>query len=308
MTKQTKQKTSKKAKKTTLQKIEDSWNELHKNEAQLGTSEEGNTNSSSRARKWVFTLNNYTEYDFKSLHNYMAQMAQKYIIGKEVGKKGTPHLQGFVEWKNPKRFDEMKNLNYKMHLGVAYGSAEENLIYCSKDGNFVTNIYVEKPKILEDCQLYDWQKKILNIIENEEPDDRTINWIYNEKGKGGKSNFAKYLFYHKKAMYLRSGTARDIKNILFDNKFARDIIIDLTRSKENFVSYTLMEELKDGFLFSTKFEGGAKLITTPHIFVFANFKPDTTKLSLDRWNIQELINDEFIDITQECIKDDQMLL
>lgn len=49
-----------------------------------------------------------------------------------------------------------------------------------------------------------------------------------------------------------------------------------------------MEEIKDGIIISTKYEGGKKLITTPHLFVFANFLPREGAFSMDRLKIIDL--------------------
>jgi len=48
--------------------------------------------------------------------------------------------------------------------------------------------------------------------------------------------------------------------------------------------------LKDGVVFSGKYEGGARLFPPPHVIIFANFLPDFTKLSADRWVIRTLLN------------------
>lgn len=89
----------------------------------------------SRSRNWCFTKNNYGEGEAEGLiiklrdHGYG-------IIGKEVGESGTPHLQGFVAFKNARTFASMQKWCPGAHFEVAKGTAVQNITYCSKDGNF----------------------------------------------------------------------------------------------------------------------------------------------------------------------------
>lgn len=53
-----------------------------------------------RSRAWVFTLNNYTENDEKYLQETLD--CDYIVYGREVSPSGTPHLQGFVYFKNPR--------------------------------------------------------------------------------------------------------------------------------------------------------------------------------------------------------------
>jgi len=46
-----------------------------------------------RLRRFVFTLNNYTEEDEEALKEF-AETTQWFLMGKETGKNSTPHLQG----------------------------------------------------------------------------------------------------------------------------------------------------------------------------------------------------------------------
>ena len=63
----------------------------------------------------------------------------KYLcFGKEVGKEnGTPHLQGYVMFKyavyRPSKYFEQYGNG---HFEVARGSAQQNIAYCSKEGDF----------------------------------------------------------------------------------------------------------------------------------------------------------------------------
>lgn len=88
----------------------------------------------SRARGFCFTANNYTEELFLLLLNYT--LASYVCIGKEVGDSGTPHLQGYFRFVNCVRFSTLKKAFPTVHFEVARGTAEQNITYCSKEGDF----------------------------------------------------------------------------------------------------------------------------------------------------------------------------
>ena len=85
------------------------------------------------AKSWCFTLNNYNESDFFDL---LGNEAFSYIImGKEKGKSGTPHLQGFCVTQKPKRMKQMKEIHAKAHWEKARAPAEARE-YCKKEGDY----------------------------------------------------------------------------------------------------------------------------------------------------------------------------
>jgi hypothetical protein len=86
-----------------------------------------------RGKNWCFTLNNYSEEEYKEILNTDCGYI---IIGKEVGENGTPHLQGYIQMKITKRLTGMKKINDKAHWEQARGTPEENRKYCSKEKNF----------------------------------------------------------------------------------------------------------------------------------------------------------------------------
>lgn len=104
----------------------------------------------SPANAWCFTLNNYTEQEYEFLSSNFRNESEKYfyIVGKEVGESGTPHLQGYIALRNKsKKFRPLPTFAVKrdegrnaMHFERARGNREQNYKYCSKDGNFITNI------------------------------------------------------------------------------------------------------------------------------------------------------------------------
>jgi hypothetical protein len=89
------------------------------------------------ARKWCFTLNNYTDEDMLMLSTLFPDTVKYLIYGREVGANGTPHLQGFVWFSTQRTFARAKEaLGQRVHLEVCRGTPAQNRTYCSKDGDF----------------------------------------------------------------------------------------------------------------------------------------------------------------------------
>ena len=56
-----------------------------------------------------------------------------------------------------------------------------------------------------------------------------------------------------------------------------------------FISYEGIEQVKDMYFYSGKYEGGVVCGNCPHIVIFANEPPaDTGKLASDRWVVTEI--------------------
>jgi len=143
-----------------------------------------------------------------------------------------------------------------------------------------------KQKLLKHYEGVKWNKiqlKILDILDNN-VDDREVNWIYDEDGNSGKSYISKYLQLTRDTYYITGGKQNDI---LYGYQGQQNVVIDLARTYADNIEhiYTIIENLKNGQYLSTKYETKQKLFEIPHIIVMANFKPDMTKLSKDRWNI-----------------------
>jgi len=92
------------------------------------------TDDGKKSRAWCFTINNYTEEHV----NVLREFPCKYLVcGREVGANGTPHLQGYIYFKHPKTFNNMKNIMPgNAHLEKARGSTDQNREYCTKENNY----------------------------------------------------------------------------------------------------------------------------------------------------------------------------
>lgn len=88
-------------------------------------------------KAYCFTLNNYTEDEYESISRVANDESLYAIIGREVGASGTRHLQGYIMFKRPYRFDTVKGRHLpRCHIEVAAGSPDSNRKYCSKDGDY----------------------------------------------------------------------------------------------------------------------------------------------------------------------------
>lgn len=265
-------------------------------------SAEGNTReASARVRAWSFTLNNYTEADILFLTSTLN--TERYCFQEEIAPTtGTPHLQGMIYFKNGKSFTELKKLHRRWNLERTK-CVKGSLSYCSMDDKlkppngrtFIKGFKIPKKlKLLDEAQFYPWQIKVSNMIK-EEPDDRSIIWIYETSGCEGKTSLIKYLLntYKESAYYVSGGRANDITFQIVENE--QDIhlfLMNIPRNNEGFISYNGIEQVKDGLVSTSKYKGGFELFNPPHVIVMCNFYPDITSLSLDRWKIYEIKNND----------------
>ena len=160
-----------------------------------------------RTRRWVFTLNNYSESEYENMIEYAVSKSQDFCIGKEIGETGTPHLQGYIEFKGQISLKTLKDLNGRAHWEKARGNKVENWKYCSKDGDYKASWEEEELRIIH--KLHKWQQDVVDIVSGK-PDDRSIYWYWETKGNVGKTALAKYLVVKHNAMVV-SGTVADIK-------------------------------------------------------------------------------------------------
>lgn len=87
-----------------------------------------------RTRNVCLTLNNYTEKEYDSCISAMKEHATYSIIAKEVGDSGTPHLQGYAEFKSARTFSGIKKTlgSTRYHLETRRGTPVQASDYCKK--------------------------------------------------------------------------------------------------------------------------------------------------------------------------------
>ncbi|ATU31571.1 replication-associated protein [Faba bean necrotic yellows virus associated alphasatellite 2] len=132
--------------------------------------------------------------------------------------------------------------------------------------------------------LYSWQETVLGLLD-EEPNDRTIIWVYGPNGNEGKSQFGKFLGLKKDYLYLPGGKTQDMTYMLMKNPKA-NVVMDIPRCNSEYLNYQFMELIKNRTIFSYKYEPVGCIINNKiHVIVLANVLPDYEKISQDRIKI-----------------------
>ena len=241
---------------------------------------------------WFFTWNNYEEYDGVNLAIKLDSICDKYIFQEETGQNGTKHLQGSMHLKVRARLTELKKINPNIHWECTRNCSAADK-YCCKEETRTGKIWKhEKVRAFTRTKSkFDTIKPREDILEliKDEPDHRTINWVWDE-GSTGKTKTAAWMQKKIHGVCVANGKAADIKNHVI-NHLANDeldvLLITIPRSAEEYLGglYGVIEEIKDGLIYSGKYEGGFANIEHPHVIVMCNFPPDYSKLTGDRWNV-----------------------
>lgn len=124
----------------------------------------------------MFTINNWSEQDLALLQEVTKSDD---VVGvayqAEVGASGTPHLQGTISYKVPKRISQMKKWHPTAHFDQRKGTRSQAVQYCTKDdtrleGFTPVNTFKDdesgKRTDLEECKaLLDAGKSLLHLAE-----------------------------------------------------------------------------------------------------------------------------------------------
>lgn len=254
-------------------------------------------------KRYCFTLNNYSEEELNDLiYFFSSNSSNKYIIGKERGElKDTPHLQIYCNFAQKIRFTALKKINERLHIEQCRGNELDNIKYCSKEGDYITNMRVPKPlKILTLDIMYPYQKSIIKMLELE-PDDRSIIWCQGDKNIG-KTQLLRYICAKMFACILPTSQKHAQSQIHKTHEEVDIYVFNLTADESKFQKHELfstIESIKDG-LFSSAFgtdTNGMCLFNPKHVLVMANEEPDLSKtnIDVDRFNNFFITNKKLIE-------------
>ncbi len=115
--------------------------------------------------------------------------------------------------------------------------------------------------------------------------DRQITVIVDETGGAGKTQFTKWMVATQGATRFTNAKTKDIA---YAYNYEKYICIDLSRTQQDRINWGVIEDLKNGCLFSTKYESRTKWFEPPKIILMMNQMPNRYSLSEDRWDIIEI--------------------
>lgn len=245
-------------------------------------------------KKWCFTLNNYTKLEEEDIKAVCLVNNIKYIIGKEIGNSGTPHLQGFIISPKKIRPSETFNLCKRIHWEKKYKkSTDEDCInYCSKDNNFESTFALSrKDTFLDTLKINDFHNIFIHLwgIYNTVPDRRKIYYVLDKIGGIGKTTWAKWMISkYEDVCYISLTKSSDI--VMAAQDYYKLYIIDICRSTGEFAPYNAIEQLKNGLIQDAKLKKEIRTVNCapPHIIILSNSVPNVHSLSKDRWMIYEI--------------------
>ena len=167
---------------------------------------------------------------------------------------------------------------------------EEHSLVLSRHRRFATEYVIDHtPKLrIEDHLLRPWQSDVVAIC-NGPVCPRTIHFVYDPIGNTGKSWLCNYIQDRLEDVAVMSSGKRDDLAFAFPPT-TKVLLFDVPRCAAEHISYQFLESVKNGRVFSPKYESVFKVFPPPHVVVFTNEEPDTKKLSQDRYNIISVYN------------------
>lgn len=218
-----------------------------------------------------------------------------------------PHYQGYFHTKDRVRPKALAKTWNSLFNGIEIQHASTNGIealksYSMKDDTRTAGPWADKRIYLgadlwADADQPEWQQQ-LTVKLKQEPGDRKMLWIFDEKGNNGKTKYCKTLCYKHDAVGLAYGHSTDVLNLVSKMSGKRIYIWNLTRAKPANLSeldlYSAMESVKDGFFINLKYETKQVLMDPPHVVVMANHLPKMEHISIDRWELFEITEGKLV--------------
>lgn len=229
----------------------------------------------------------------ESLVNWFGAHAERAAFQHERGESGYEHWQCAFSLRKKNRLGWLKrHLSADAHFEKSR-NIEAAFAYACKPDTRVGEPHIHpaparaQPRdLLQGAVLRPWQATLLS--EFDQPfNGRTVTWYVDAQGGMGKTALARHLLLSRHDVhYVTGGKGADIAYSLTDS--TKILLMDLPRQSEGHISYGMIEQLANGLVFSAKYESRLRLFEPIRVIVFANWQPDRSMLSADRWDVREL--------------------
>lgn len=257
-----------------------------------------------QVKNYCLTINNPSLEDFEHIESSMAMGLIQYLIcGKEHGnKENTEHAQMYIQFKRKVSFGKMKKLAPRAHIEAAKGSTNDNIKYCSKEGNFIEygdpikagqrtdlttikNIILETntpvQEIIETCENFQQLKYAEGLLKYRKPSERIppkVYWHYGATGTG--KTYTVYQKHKPEDIYVCLDTAQ-----WFDGYTGQKVVL-IDDMRKDFCKFHILLKLLDRYPYRVQVKGGTTWFNPEIIYITCPYKPD--ELYDTREDVQQL--------------------
>ena len=244
-----------------------------------------------KSRAWCWTWNNPEASADKWLQTETRSGAIYACWEHEVAPStGTPHIQGYWYFQNPRSLAGVKKLIYGAHFEIAKGSPEQNRAYCSKEAGVEhfergtlpqqgkrSDIQTIKemikkgatmPEIIEVATSYQAIKGaelIMKYQSDTERDPPTVHWFYGPTGTG-KTRTAVEL--SRPDMWISS---RNLK--WWDGYWGQKNVI-LDDFRRDFCDFAELLRILDRYPIRVETKGSSVQLRATTIFITSPYRPE----------------------------------
>lgn len=228
------------------------------------------------------------------LSQHLKGFCKKFTFQAERGESGFEHWQIEVSLKTKEYMHTFKNM-----LGFNEAHIEPTkdyfkaVAYCSKKETRIEGPYTEKSIFIETPVLgKKWQHALRDELLLTKPDYRKIIIYVDTIGGAGKTDLATWFIdnHSENTAYFPYGKVGDMAYALPDNP--KYVFFDIPRVVDDRINWTGIESIKNGLIFSSKYESKLKRFNRPHVVLFTNHEIDRTTLSVDRYDVRYLSNED----------------
>lgn len=259
----------------------------------------------SRSRNYVFTLNNYTEDDKNNLSVVNKQV--RYIqFGEEISSTGTPHLQGFLCYKNPKPLKTtiswFKRLlkHPRTHIETMMGTIEQNEKYTSKEGNIHkygdpplgtnrgkrTDLVEMRDKLEKGEKMIDIIKQSKNLnfqqlrglqilapfYQKKRTEQPLIFWLYGSTGIG--KSYKVYNTHNIDQIYTKDDTP-------WWEGYNQEKVLLIDDFRGN-IKYNVLLKILDRYPYRVNIKGSSGQLNSPIIYITSSLTPEQVYHNIHR--------------------------
>lgn len=165
-----------------------------------------------------------------------------------------------------------------------YGRYRQNLQH-------IMDIVIPRPSLVPDnAELRQWQRQLDDTVRPDgqfNHNDRRVFVIVDTQGNTGKSFMTRWWLsdIDVNAQVLMVGKRDDLAHAI--DTQSQLFVFDIPRGELPHFQWSIVEQLKNGVIFSPKYQSGTKFLRhgPATVVVFTNEEPDREKLSADRWHI-----------------------